>query len=158
MTDNAKSTGLCPFCREPVKVGAKKCPHCHQWQGRWAFAYHPPVMLALLMIPLWALFAITGQQVDTRESFANYRDQIAVVESAMHYQPTDENCGPTISVIGKVKNDSDVGWQDIYLERYSQSVAQRASVPSRCRANPPSTGNPRSFQPRQPPSIEKTFV
>jgi hypothetical protein len=116
MTTNSDSTGPCPFCREPVKLGARKCPHCHQWQGHRALAHHPAVQVALMMLPVLAFFFFTRQRFATHESFSGYRDQIAVVQSAMHYQSTDDKCGPTISVIGKIKNNSDVPWKDVYLE------------------------------------------
>lgn len=116
MSETSESAGLCPFCREPIKARAKRCPHCQQWQGRWALAYHPAVMIALLMIPILAFSVITRRQFSSRENFIGYVDQIAVLESSMHYQASDEKCGPTISAIGKIRNNSDVAWKDIYLE------------------------------------------
>jgi hypothetical protein len=59
---------------------------------------------------------ITHRQIGGRDTFIGYRDQIVVIDSSMHYQPSDEKCGPTISVVGKIKNNSDVPWKDIYLE------------------------------------------
>ena len=34
----------------------------------------------------------------------------------MHYASADDKCGPTVSVVGKLRNNSDIPWKDIYLE------------------------------------------
>ncbi len=97
-------------------MGAKKCPYCHQWQGRWAFLYHPAVMVVLLMVPLVAFMLITRRELGTKENFSAYRDRIVVTESSMHFSAADDKCGPTISVVGTIRNNSEVAWEDVYLE------------------------------------------
>lgn len=34
----------------------------------------------------------------------------------MHYQAAEGDCGPTVSVVGTIRNDSDIPWQSIYVE------------------------------------------
>ena len=116
MTPDSQEGRVCPFCREPVKAGAKKCPHCHQRQGRWAFLYHPAAMVALLMVPFVGFSLITRHEFGTKENFSKYRDQILVRESSMHYSAADDKCGPTISVVGTIRNNSAITWKDVYLE------------------------------------------
>jgi hypothetical protein len=112
------TSSLCPFCREPVKPDARKCPHCHQWQGRSAaFFYHPAVLIAFVLLPMMAFFALPGRNILPQgENFAASRDQLVIVQSGMHHSAGDEKCGPSISVIGTIRNESNIGWKDVYLE------------------------------------------
>jgi len=68
------------------------------------------------MVPMIVFTLVTRRELRTGESFAGYRDQIVVVESSMHYLADDQKCGPTVSVVGMLRNESDVEWKDIYLE------------------------------------------
>src|SRR3989339_1193293 len=118
MTDSFHTDRTCPYCREAIKSSARKCPHCQQWLGRWALATHPAVYFLWMMV----IFLALGIMFYSRFNFGisdsdnGYQSQIRVVESAMHYTSTDEKCGPTLSVVGKIRNDSEIHWKDIFLE------------------------------------------
>jgi hypothetical protein len=68
------------------------------------------------MIPLILLLMNKRREVGSPDNFERYRDQISVVASSLHHAAGDDKCGPTVAVIGKIKNNSEVAWKDVYLE------------------------------------------
>jgi hypothetical protein len=115
MTASDVPSQLCRYCRETVRPDAKKCPHCHQWLRPGVRRLYLVVVAVLfLLLPVVMLWGITR---DFRhDDFAAYSDKLAVVETALSYSPGGEKCGPIVAVVGKIRNDSDIGWKDFYLE------------------------------------------
>jgi hypothetical protein len=48
--------------------------------------------------------------------FATARGRLVVVRSTTHYSDLNEKCGAMISVVGIIRNDSDVPWEDVFVE------------------------------------------
>ena len=48
------------------------------------------------------------------ESFRDYADQVAVVESRIEFG--QDQCGPTVGAIGTIRNSSPIGWKDIRFQ------------------------------------------
>jgi hypothetical protein len=114
MTDVDVPAQSCPYCREPVRTGARKCPHCRQWLGRkyvWLFRGW---LLLLMLVPV-AILALMARSFRT-DDFGPYRDKLTVGATTMSYSAAKEKCGSILTVVGTIRNDSDLGWRDVYLE------------------------------------------
>jgi hypothetical protein len=120
----------CSSCREEISAGARKCPHCHAVQGRFAVWFHR-LGPFLVLLPI-VFLALTFQSAfRSSVNFSEYRDSLIVVKSAAHYSNAAEKCGATISVIGTIRNNSDVPWEDVYLEvRYFDSAGSMVDTES----------------------------
>jgi len=80
--------------------------------------YHPALAtiigVALFAIPLLYFVSFFGRITDRGEPFAVYRNQIAVTSSELKFG--ERKSGPTVAVIGIMKNNSDIDWEDVHLE------------------------------------------
>jgi hypothetical protein len=101
-----------------IPSAAKKCPYCHHWQ-RW-LSLHNPALVALLFICLvLALNAVLMQTFFARpfrewEQFRQHSDQVQIVEDTLAFG--EDQCGPAVIVVGKVKNSSPVDWKDVRFQ------------------------------------------
>lgn len=113
----AEQTKVCPLCAETIKATAKVCPHCRFWQKKWSLQ-NPQVAVtlwALLAIAVWSVFGIfIGKMFGPKEDFANYRNEISVVNSQFSQRIYGSNLWNT--VVGTLTNNSDVGWKDVGVE------------------------------------------
>jgi hypothetical protein len=116
MTQEA-GTKTCKMCGMGIPVTARKCPYCHHWH-RWFSPQNPLVMVLFIFIPLLALY---GLMIDTVfkpfrqwEQFSKHANQVRIVESKIEFG--DDQCGPAVIVVGKVKNLSPVDWKDVRFQ------------------------------------------
>ena len=113
----ADQTKVCPLCAETIKAAAKVCPHCRYWQKKWSIQ-NPQVAVALwalLAIAVWSAFGIfIGEMFGPKEDFANYRDEISVVNSQFSQRIYNSNLWNT--VVGTLTNHCDVSWKDVGVE------------------------------------------
>jgi hypothetical protein len=113
---SSMSTKTCRTCYMEIDSRARKCPHCHQWQGKLDKVILNPGFAALLgIIPLLIFAAVMifclQPMFDQGRDFQSYRDQIEVTQSEIKFG--QDNCGPTVVVLGTVQNHSDVTWKDV---------------------------------------------
>ena len=113
---HAGESKTCKMCCEEIAVGAKKCPFCHHWQlGLSSFTVHPLFGAFFVVVPMGILWILTlvllGNTFHEGEPFQNYADQITITESKIEFG--QDQCGPTVAVIGKMKNSSAVNWKKI---------------------------------------------
>ena len=120
----------CSSCREAITAGARKCPHCHARQGHFAVWFHRLAPF-LTFLPLVFLVLMLRDAFRSSVSFNAYRDSLIVVKSTAHYSDAAEKCGAMISVIGTIRNNSNVPWKDLYIEvRYSDSTGNMVDAES----------------------------
>jgi hypothetical protein len=130
MVELAAGQVRCSSCREAITAGARKCPHCHAWQSRFAVWFHRLAPF-LAFLPLVFLVLIFRDGFRSSANFSAYRDSLIVVKSTAHYSDAAEKCGAMISVIGTIRNNSDVPWKDLYLEvRYFDSAGTMVDTQS----------------------------
>ena len=108
---------VCRFCAEPIKAEARVCPHCRHWQ-KWR-SLGNPLMLGTLWIGL--MFFVMGglcvfmeSQFGPKRSFAEYRDQIGVMDFQASRHATASNS--ILTVVGMLTNRSEFGWKDVGVE------------------------------------------
>jgi hypothetical protein len=95
-----------------IPEAARKCPHCHHFQTRAAtLMFHPGFMVLCPTIPLLILLFSFVQLFDKGEDYEKYRAQIVIEESELAFG--DTKSGPTVAVLGTVKNTSPVPWREI---------------------------------------------
>lgn len=98
----------CRWCCQEIPKPARRCPYCTTMQGFWAtgfFAFIPTLVFMLLIG--WFYFSIF-------RSSPNYADQVSIADSKMVFGKHDGNS--TVSVIGMLKNNSEVALDDLHLE------------------------------------------
>ena len=111
-------TKTCKMCGLGIPVAAKKCPYCHHWQ-RWLSLQNPSFLMPLIFIPLMILYGIVmqtflGRMVREWEPFSKHSQEVTIVEDKMEFG--EDQCGPAVIVVGKVKNASQVDWKDVRFQ------------------------------------------
>jgi len=101
-----------------IPIAAKKCPFCHHWQ-RWFSLQNPMILALVILIPLLTVYGAVMGTVLHRpfrewEQFPKHADQVRVVESKVEFG--EDQCGPTVVVVGKVENLSPVDWKDVRFQ------------------------------------------
>jgi len=114
-----KKTKLCRTCYEEIDERARRCPHCLAWQTTRAFLFGsqflwlPVLVLAAWFMPVLMARALVGPFFRSG-TYVVYDGQIEVTESRMLFGDTKD--GPVVFVVGRLKNNSDIGWDDIELQ------------------------------------------
>jgi len=113
---NEQQTKTCSECCEPMNARAHVCPHCGrlQWRNAW-----PRMMIGFVpVLAICVAAMVWSQRIAHRfESGANpqgletYAGQIKVTDSRMEFGQSPE--GPVVLVVGMMKNDSDIPWEDV---------------------------------------------
>jgi hypothetical protein len=110
LMNTGPATKTCKMCCMEIPEKARKCPHCHSFQDRLSqVLYHPGVMLAAL--PVFIMVIFFARMFDKGRDFELYKDQVIVTESQLALG--DTKSGATIAVLGTIKNNSPVPWEDI---------------------------------------------
>ena len=106
----------CHTCGEEIKSFAKRCPHCSTWQSKWRLDPSDPKITVFLGILFIVCLVLIFYQLGNYEekNFQDYASNLTVTDSKLNYGTT--NYGSFISVIGKLKNESDIAWEDIHFE------------------------------------------
>ena len=109
----------CKMCYKEIDSRAKKCPYCQHWQSKISMiVWHPAFAVFLIMIPYLIVFSsvrlIFKSMFDQGEDFTPYRNQIIINKSEPKFGETSH--GPTVVVMGEIKNISNLSWKDVQLE------------------------------------------
>jgi hypothetical protein len=103
------------MCLQEIDRRARACPHCGHWQWRWQVQ-----ALLFVVVPCVALVGYAAwlerrsDRHDGIEQTVAYRGQIAVLQSEM-FKGTSAD-GDVVFVVGKLRNESDVEWEDVEIE------------------------------------------
>ena len=105
-------TKTCSACAEPIRLEAKKCPHCMQVQGKLAalnndVRIHFVALLLIMGIGMWLIFQ---PSVD----IADFRNQITFEKIQLHAEEKVD--GTWVSCIATLNNKSPESWNDFILE------------------------------------------
>lgn len=111
-------TKTCKICSMGIPTAAKKCPYCLHWQ-RWLSLQNPSFLVLLIFIPLTLLYGVVmetffGRIVRECEPFQKHSQEVTIVEDKMEYG--EDQCGPDVIIVVKVKNDSQVDWKDVHFQ------------------------------------------
>lgn len=107
-------TKTCRMCCKEIPTKSRKCPYCHHFQNRLVlFMYHPVFAVLLVMIPFVAIMIVFTSMLNRGQNFVNYTSQLVVTNS--HIVFGQKKSGPTVAVIGTLKNLSPVPWKDAYF-------------------------------------------
>src|SRR5260221_9373320 len=108
-TNLAKKT--CKICCMEIPKAARKCPYCHHFQNRLSMLmFHPLFAVLFGSIPLAIMLIIFTTIFETGKDYDGYRDQIVVTDSQLVFG--DTKSGPTVAVIGTIKNTSPISWKE----------------------------------------------
>lgn len=110
-TDNMQ-TKTCCICAEPIRIEAKKCPHCMSIQGKLAgFNYDVRIQIALVIVAFACLFWIIFKP---SPDVAQYRNKIEFRNLQTYAE--EKKDGEYVSCIGDISNKSPENWRDLLLE------------------------------------------
>ena len=100
------------MCCMEIPHAARKCPFCHHFQNRLSLVvYHPLFIVLLACIPLGGTLILTDIIFNPGENYQTYKDQIVITDSRIAFG--DMKSGPTIAIMGMIKNTSPVSWKEI---------------------------------------------
>jgi hypothetical protein len=106
----AKKT--CKMCCVEIPSESRKCPYCQHFQNRLSLViYHPASMVLVLCIPLVGMMILWDTIFDTGENYQTYQKQIVITDSRIAFG--DIKSGPTVAIMGTIRNTSPVSWKDI---------------------------------------------
>lgn len=112
---------ICKMCCEEMDARGRRCPHCRAWQSGWVILSHPyvaalwsPLLLLLVSAPQLALLITLTGFFGTGRDFAEYQNQLHVVQSDMIMGAMGDEF--VVAVVGTMKNNSDVTWRDVQVE------------------------------------------
>lgn len=111
-SDGTKKT--CKMCCMEIPIKSRKCPCCHHFQNRFVMLlFHPAFVALLMMIPFVIMIVGITSMVNTGQNFAVYAHQMVVTNCRIVFG--EKKSGPTVAVIGIIKNLSPVPWKDAYF-------------------------------------------
>ena len=114
MTDQAQ-TKTCQMCCMSISADARKCPHCQHFQNRASMImFHPVFSIIIAMAPLFIIMIMFSRYFGRGKDYHNYSGQIRVTESRIKFGKT--RSGPSVSVIGTIKNTTRIPWDDIRFQ------------------------------------------
>lgn len=115
MNDNV-DTKPCDLCAEPIRVAAKVCPYCRSFQSRWRLKKQIEQWSSLVLLLMMGVgfMIFLGTIFSPGRNFEEYKDQLTITESEMHFSQTTN--GNFISTIGQIKNNSPYAWKDLQIE------------------------------------------
>jgi len=108
----------CGMCGMEIPGMARKCPYCHVFQNRFSRATgHPLFGISIGLVAFVAITSVYGglmqRMFDRGEDFQRYADQISVHDVRIEFGQLEGE--PTVVVLGRLKNRSDIGWEDVKL-------------------------------------------
>lgn len=118
MTENEQPK-VCPLCAESIKATAKVCPHCRHWQSRWSLLnpYVGMTLFAVIIILVFGCFgALVNKFLGPKAEFANYRNEITVLNSSFSHRISGSESNLYVTVVGTVTNHSNIAWKDVGVE------------------------------------------
>ena len=103
------------MCRSDIANDAKKCPYCRSIQN-WLFS---PWVVGTAVLLLYVFFvyifgAMSYDIFDKGEPFENHKNDLVISESKLLFG--EMNCGPTVVIVGTIRNKSHINWEDIHLQ------------------------------------------
>ncbi len=108
-----QETKQCKMCYQSIDSRAKKCPHCHHWQNKWSL--HNPMLIVAILVAFWlATSALLNRGFGPGVDFESYKEHVAV--DSTEFKFGESNCGPTLVILGKIANETDITWRDIHVE------------------------------------------
>jgi hypothetical protein len=116
MSTDSSQTKTCKVCCMEIPEAAKKCPYCHSWLIKFAISMADPrfgaIVFAMILVMFLSVYSFISSSLFPRgEKYSLYADQISILDSQMEFGQDDK--GPTVAVLGHIKNDSDVDWKDV---------------------------------------------
>ena len=122
MTENKMKT--CKMCFKEISEQAKKCPYCLHWQNKLnLITFHP--LFALTPIAIFfgicclLLAGMFENLFHQGEPFSKYKSSIIIEKCKMKFGANiydKETKHPTVAIMGKLKNNSDISWKGVVLE------------------------------------------
>ncbi len=106
----------CHACGEEIKSIAKRCSHCQTWQSKWRIEPSDPRYAIIWVVIMLVIFGGMYFKMGFwgKKDFQDYASKLFITDSSINYG--SDNCGSFVSVIGKIKNNTDVAWEDVYFE------------------------------------------
>ena len=114
-------TKACRVCRGLIAADAKRCPRCQAWQSAWATFWfggstysfaQQIVWVVVMLVVMWASFRLF--MFPSGKDFQEHRNDLAFASQSLTFK--EEKDREYFSVVGTIRNASDVTWRDLYVE------------------------------------------
>lgn len=107
MSDQMKT---CHMCGEDIKSNAKRCPHCTSYLSKMNL----PVVIAIIGIGIVIASRLMMPNPANRETIYDGGNKLVIFDTSQKYAKDD--CGTFITILGKLKNQTDKTWTDVHFE------------------------------------------
>jgi hypothetical protein len=106
----------CTVCFEEIDSRARACRYCGHWQKRGFVRTILPILIFMAVMVVYGESLIVRAHTLSRPSQEGvaYNGQIVVTQSEM-FKGTSPD-GDVVYVVGKLRNESDVEWDQIEVE------------------------------------------
>jgi hypothetical protein len=130
-TPSAPDKKICPVCCSVIALKARKCPCCQSYQdARSKIASHPLLGVMIGVIPMVIVFSMFFRMFGRGESFENHRTEITLHDAQIRFGETER--GPTVAVMGVIRNASKVPWKDVNIHvEFQDASGNRVDVADR---------------------------
>jgi len=114
----------CKMCCMEIPGKAKKCPYCQHWQYTLSLIVIHPVfgmtLAGIFFIVIFSFMATSMKEMFSKgEPLSRHMDSLTPTQTEMKFGEEarcHEGTYPTVAIIGKLENKSDVVWKDIVFE------------------------------------------
>ena len=101
----------CIACCEQIQLGAKRCPHCNQHQGRFTnFLNAGGGVFVLLIVITFFIYQFHRE----RQEFKDYASKLSAGPFTVHVEGTNDFS--YASCLAITKNNSPFGWRNLQVE------------------------------------------
>ena len=111
---DAPEKKTCDRCAMEIPGGAQVCPHCGRAQTKSRRFMRHPLVITVFAVTTFFTYAFVMESIfPGRRHYPTYAGQIEVVESRLVFG--EGRCGPTVGVVGALRNASRTWWQGARL-------------------------------------------
>lgn len=99
-------TKQCKECFKDVDVKATKCPYCQAHQGTFVRFWHSPIGPFVPAIVFFLGFFVFFKGIVFSDPIYDVDNTLELSQSEFHF--VDSDCGTKVTLIGSIKNKSDL--------------------------------------------------
>ncbi len=105
----------CKMCLKEIDQRARKCPYCQHYQFVIRTIIHNPSFILISFVLGWLLVLwFMDNRTEPKDYLNSYSDHVEILNSRIEFG--SNSCGETVTIIGNLKNKSDIEWSSPEFE------------------------------------------